>query len=120
MNRPLIAAIGLCALVSGAAQAAPYIPLGTPRAPVRLGALQEVTDNVLFDKIVVTSDGRYLGWVEDVEYIGSFVTQVKVSMDNYANAAWIFVEEVKYDPVNKVVVVTLPRDRIRRITSLDG
>lgn len=120
MKKHLFAAIGLCALVCGAAQAAPYVPLGTPRAPVRVGNLKKITDNVLFDKPVFTSDGQYLGWVENVEYTGQFVTQVKVSMDNYMNAAWLFVEEVRYDPVNNVVITTLSRDRIRKIRTLDS
>ncbi len=112
MKRLLAAVLGMYALSVATADA---LPLGAERPPVRLGALKPVTDVVLYNKIVVTADGRYFGWVENVEYVGSFVTQVKVCFDNYKRAAWIFVEHVKYDPINNVVVTDLSPERIQRV-----
>ncbi len=117
MKKLALAAVAGFALAG--ANSAGAIPLGQERPPVQLGELKPVTDIVLIQKIVVTADGTYLGWVENVEYIGSFVTQVKVVFDGYKRAAWIFVEHVKFDPKNNVVVTDWSRERVRSVSFIN-
>ena len=75
-----------------------------PIAPVRVGALKHIQGEMLFNKPVVDTSGRYVGWVENVVYQGSMILEVKVSMDNQKRASWLFARHFKYDPSNRVVV----------------
>jgi hypothetical protein len=107
------------ALAAGLATGAAAVPLGVPREPVQLGELKPIDNVVLFNKIVVTPEGRYVGWVENVEYVGTNITQVKISHDFYKRSTWVFAENFKYDPRNDVVVTYKMPSWIRRMSFID-
>jgi hypothetical protein len=107
------------ALTASLAAGATAAPLGLPRERVQVGDLKPIKGVVLFDKIVVTPDGTYVGWIENVEYIGQTVTQVKVSTDFYRRSTWVFAEHFQYDPRNNVVVTSKAPSWIKRMSYFD-
>ena len=116
MKKHSIIVMGLCVLLGSSAVAAPRVL----RDRVTIGPLRPITDVVLERKPVVLQNGQYLGWVENVQYVGSgIVTRVKVSMNNYRDAVWLFREDVKYDARNDVVVTSRSPEQIRKVTFLN-
>lgn len=108
--------LGLCVLLAGQAAAAPIVL----RDRVRIGALGSVDDHVLMQKAVVLDNGQYLGWVENVKYVGNMVSEVKVSIDgDYRRAVWLFREDVKFDRANNVVVTSRTPAQIDKVSFLN-
>ena len=118
--KKLSAVVLALAATLAAAQAAPVGPrLGEPRPPVQLAALKPINNVLLFNKPVVDTSGRYIGWVENVEYQGSMILSVKVSTHRNRRASWLFSEHFKYDPKNDVVVTDASERWIQQMSFLN-
>ena len=116
MKKQFLIAFGLSVIASTSMAATP-VPI---RERVNVGTLTSINDVVLDRKPVVLANGQYLGWVENVEYVGGgIVGRVKVTMNNYRDSVWLFREDVKFDTRNNVLVTSRSPDQIRKVTFLN-
>ena len=112
MKKHIVIALGLSLSLAGTAIAAPVVP----RDRVRIGTLESVDHTVLDYKPVVLANGQYLGWVENVDYIGNVPSRIKVTTADYRRSVWLFREDIKYDAANNVVVTSRTSDQIAKVS----
>ena len=112
MKTRIALALGLSLAFAGSALAAPI----ALRDRVRIGMLG-TADNVVLDyKPVVLANGQYLGWVENIDYLGGLPMRIKVTTADYRRSVWLFREAFKYDATNKVVVTSRTPEQIAKVS----